>query len=303
MRIWLPAVFVTVTVSVAAVVLAAPPHRAAVPKGAGVAHRAPSETPETLAQEVGSLLRRSLARIDGAATGSLKWPGVEWPSVERPGSSGRRAPALPPRRRSRLEGGRPVGRDAGGRGRNGGRDPGAGNGRALPPRLRIGLARSSGRGPAERLQRVAASAAGRSARRGRLPQGRRRRPRGARPGRDRPRPPPRPRMGGVAGRSASRLRRALRLRRRASGLAGRRLPPLSPGGGAARPSGRARPRSLAFFAAEPPAVERGQARARARARRVGQDERGDPDRPGRCGATAASIPGPRARSCASSDRS
>jgi soluble lytic murein transglycosylase len=97
MRIWLPAACVTVSVSVAALFLAAPLHRTTVPTGAGVAHRASSpEPPETLSQEVGALMRRGLARIDGAAPGSLRWPSLEWPGPARPTSAGAGSASAPP---------------------------------------------------------------------------------------------------------------------------------------------------------------------------------------------------------------
>ena len=179
--------------------------------------------------------------------------------------------------------------------------------RSRPPWLRGGLAEPRRRASdAPRRRRgltLPAPAPVAPARRRRLPQGRRGRPRRARQGRNRPRPPPRPRMGGAPGRSASDLRRALRLRRRASRTG--RATAISRYRQEAEllvhPAAPAE--ALAFFAAEPPRSSAGKialARALVATR---QDRRGDPDRSARCGAKAVSTPGPRARSCASSARS
>ncbi len=279
--------------------VAAPLHRAELPKGAEPpppAGPAPRRTPpKRCAQEFATLVPRE------ASTGS---------TPPRPAaSSGRTAPLRPPRPSRRPK---PPGRGSASRSR---RSPSGGTS-SRPWReetaalVRRGFAWASPGGPdaaapTNGRRRVAQLPPPRSSRPRRSPTARATSP--ASPPSPGPRPTPT-----AASPSNGRRCRADPHPTFAALTAFAAAHPSWPGDGYLRyreeaellvRSGRPPPRSLAFFAAGPPQSSAGKLALRPRARRVRQGGRGDPDRPRRCGATAISTPGPRARSCATSGRS
>ncbi len=261
--------------SAAAVIVAAPLYRADALKSAGVAHR-------PLRPRRRKPLPRKLGTLDAARLRPDRRAADRRPQVAEPRAA--RASELPrnsakERRGARLSAaGRLEDRRSGARRR--GRQP-----RSKPWRRRSPRSRSPGTLPRARprpARRAAAEPtpvpapvippAAVAYRKGDVAGL-------ARPGkrRDRPGPAPRPRVGGAAGRSASDLRGALRLRRRASGLAGRGgYIRYRRGGGAPRPCSRPGRRGRGLLRGRAAAVER---RARSRYARAlgasGKTGRGD----------------------------